>query len=83
MGGNDDLIRRGDLIAAYDAAHKGPPGGARKLIEEAPAIDAIPVALLDEYENEPMLKTPIHLIKNIWQHERDKHIDGGENDETY
>lgn len=35
---NDDLIWRGDLIAAYDEAHKGPPGGARKLIEEAPAV---------------------------------------------
>ena len=40
---NDDLIRRGDLIAAYDAAHKGPPGGARKLMEEAPTVDAAPV----------------------------------------
>ena len=40
---DDDLIRRGDLIAAYDAAHKGPPGGARKLMEEAPAVAAVPV----------------------------------------
>ena len=38
-----DLIYRDDLIAAYDAAHKGPPGGARKLVEEAPAVDAAPV----------------------------------------
>ena len=36
----DDLISRDALLAAYDAAHKGPPGGARKLIEEAPAVDA-------------------------------------------
>ena len=34
---NNDLISRTALLAAYDAAHKGPPGGARKLIEEAPA----------------------------------------------
>lgn len=33
-----DLIYRDDLLAAYDAAHKGPPGGARKLIEEAPSV---------------------------------------------
>lgn len=39
----DDLISRDALLAAYDAAHKGPPGGARKLIEEAPAVDAVPV----------------------------------------
>ena len=35
-----DLISRSELLAAYDAAHKGPPGGARKLIEEAPSINA-------------------------------------------
>ena len=39
----NDLVYRNDLLAAYDAAHKGPPGGARKLIAEAPAIDAVPV----------------------------------------
>ena len=33
---NDDLISRSALLAAYDKAHQGPPGGARKLIEEAP-----------------------------------------------
>lgn len=32
----NDLISRSALLAAYDKAHKGPPGGARKLIEEAP-----------------------------------------------
>lgn len=36
----EDLISRAALLAAYDAAHKGPPGGARKLIEEAPTIEA-------------------------------------------
>lgn len=40
---SDDLISRTALLAAYDAAHKGPPGEARKLIEEAPAVDAEPV----------------------------------------
>ena len=35
---NDDLISRSKLLAAYDAAHKGPPGGARKLIEEAQGV---------------------------------------------
>ena len=32
----DDFISRSALLAAYDKAHHGPPGGARKLIEEAP-----------------------------------------------
>ena len=40
---NSDSISRSALLAAYDAAHKGPPGGARKLIQEAPGVDAVPV----------------------------------------
>lgn len=39
----DDLISRDELIKAYLAAHKGPPGGALKLIQEAPAVDAEPI----------------------------------------
>ena len=34
----DDLISRKALLEAYDLAHKGPPGNARRLIEEAPAV---------------------------------------------
>lgn len=33
-----DLISRKALLEAYDKAHKGPPGGARKLIVEAPGV---------------------------------------------
>lgn len=33
-----DFICRETLLEKYDAAHEGPPGGARKLIEEAPAV---------------------------------------------
>ena len=42
-----DLIYRDKLLSAYDAAHKGPPGGARKLIAEAPAVDAVKEAEKD------------------------------------
>ena len=38
-----DLINRAALLAEYDKHHVGAPGGARKLIEEAPTIDAVPV----------------------------------------
>ena len=38
-----DLISRSALIAEYDRVHVGPPGGARKLMEDAPAVDAVPV----------------------------------------
>ena len=34
-----DLISRTWLLAEYDKRHKGPPGGARKLIEEAPPAE--------------------------------------------
>lgn len=40
---NNDLISRKALIEAYDKAHQGSPGGARKLIEEAPGVDAVEV----------------------------------------
>ena len=38
-----EYIEREALLDAYDAAHKGEPGGARKLIAEAPAADVAPV----------------------------------------
>lgn len=40
---NNDLISRAWVLAEYDRQHKGPPGGARKIMEEAPAVDAVPV----------------------------------------
>ena len=39
----DDLILRTYVLAEYDRQHKGPPGRARKIIEDAPAVDATPV----------------------------------------
>lgn len=38
-----EYIEREALIAAYDAAIKGEPGRARKLIADAPAVDVVPV----------------------------------------
>lgn len=38
-----DLISRAALLAEYDQVHVGAPGGARKLIAEAPAVDAVEV----------------------------------------
>ena len=34
------LIDADALLAEYDRVHVGPPGGARKLIEDAPTIEA-------------------------------------------
>lgn len=38
-----ELIDRAALIAEYDRVHVGAPGGARKMMEDAPTIDAVPV----------------------------------------
>lgn len=38
-----DYVSRQWLLDEYDKRHKGPPGGARKMIEEAPAADVRPV----------------------------------------
>ena len=40
------LIERERLLAEYDRVHVGPPGGARKLIEEAPEVK--PTITLDD-----------------------------------
>ena len=39
----NDLISRQALLAEYDRVHIGPTGGARKLIEDAPTVDAVEV----------------------------------------
>lgn len=44
----NDLISRKALIAEYDRVHVGPPGGARKLMEDAPSVEAIPIEWLEE-----------------------------------
>ena len=38
MSGTSDLVSRQYLLDEYDRQHVGPPGGARKIIEEAPAV---------------------------------------------
>jgi hypothetical protein len=40
---NKELIYREDLIAEYDRVHQGPAGGARKLMVDVPAVDAVEV----------------------------------------
>mgnify|MGYP006923190762 CR=1 FL=1 len=37
----DDLISRQALLAEYDRVHVGPSGGARKLMEDAPSVEAV------------------------------------------
>ena len=37
-----DYVSRQYLLNEHDRQHKGPPGGARKIIVEAPAADVVP-----------------------------------------
>ena len=39
----NDLVSRQWLIEEYHRRHQGPPGGALKMIEEAPGADVEPV----------------------------------------
>ena len=38
-----EYIERGALIAEYDRVHVGAPGGARRLMVDAPAVDVVEV----------------------------------------
>lgn len=46
------LIDKSELLKAYDEAHNGPPGKARRLIEEAPGVEAVPLDKLCEWLSE-------------------------------
>ena len=54
----DDLISKKLLLSAYDEKHKGPAGGARKLIEDAPTIHAVPLDKLCEWLAENSMNIP-------------------------
>lgn len=41
-----EYIDREALLAEYDRKHEGEPGKARKLIEDAPTVAAVPVSEL-------------------------------------
>ena len=56
----DDLISRAYVLAEYDRQHKGLPGGARKIIEDAPTIGAIPVVRCMNCKHRPTDKRDIY-----------------------
>ena len=72
------LIDKDKLIAEYDRVHKGTPGGARKLMEEAEDVPAIPLDWIRGYiemcdmiqlrVNVPASKI-ISVMVNMWKQE--------------
>ena len=71
-----DLISRAALLAEYDRVHVGAAGGARKLIAEAPAVDAVEVVrckdckhcAIDKYVKRPfcILNGEVRPNGHIW-----------------
>lgn len=61
----DDLISKKSLLSAYDENHKGPAGGARKLIEDAPSIPAVPLDKLCEWLANSFADPPCCLLENV------------------
>ena len=85
------LISKENLIAEYDRVHVGPPGGARKLMEDAEPVPAIPLAWIDGYiqtcnifdlrANVPASKVIKTMVK-IWEQENPGGKKGGDNGKT-
>ena len=59
----EDYISRDYLLNEYDRQHKGPPGGARKIIVEAPAADVVAVVRCLECKHSIMHKFPYNYEK--------------------
>lgn len=66
-------IDREKLIAEYDRVHKGPPGGARKLMVDALAEDVIPVKWIQEQIREQNFDTRVlSRMLRAWRAERNE-----------
>ena len=66
-----DFVEREKVLAEYDRQHKGPPGGARKIIETFPAADVRPVvrAVWEQvevrYEDE-LIDNPVQAVASMF-----------------
>lgn len=58
------LIDANELIAEYDRVHIGEPGKARKLMEEAPTVDAVEVVRCKDCIHDNMTTCPLCWIEN-------------------
>lgn len=61
MANEKRLIYREDLLAEYDRVHIGEPGKARKLIGDAPTVDAVEVVRCKDckYWDQRVMISPI------------------------
>lgn len=84
-----DLIDRNELLAEYDRVHIGEPGKARKLMEDAPTVDAVEVPdkellraiklLIKQYEhskNSEYVHSPVaHALYHTWKQVDERRTD--------
>ena len=61
-----EYIDRATPLAEYDRVHVGPPGGARKLIEEAPVADVAEVVHGTwRFEHDPITDPKGYFIRIV------------------
>lgn len=70
------LIDADALIAEYDRVHVGEPGGARKLMENAPTVDAVPVIRCKDCKYARMTYDGECKYCDIWFPDEAVYIDG-------
>ena len=61
-----DLVSRSYLLSEYDRQHEGPPGRARKIIEEAPSIEQETIKCKDCVHWIPFAINPHYCIFHDW-----------------
>ena len=61
MANEKRLIDRNALLSEYDRVHIGEPGKARKLIEDAPSVDAVEVV-----HGRWAVSRESEISKNVW-----------------
>lgn len=63
-----EYIEREALIAEYDRVHKGPAGGARKLMVDAPACDVVEVVRCQDCVHAVPLDRNCELSTSLYMH---------------
>ena len=73
MANEKRLIDADALIAEYDRVHIGEPGKARKLMEDAPTVDAVEIVRCEFCKNaEPYDCTINGTVHRLYECKKDK-----------
>ena len=72
----NDLISGKALLSEYDRQHEGEAGRARKLIAEAPAVDAVEVVRCYECKQSERMANPFGTVVHCHCWNKDVDYDG-------